>query len=106
MIFHKFVKEVRLKLLSFFVRGCLASNKESIMLRTSVRKFVEIRDDDELKDLLWATLYGFFSMFSYYILRAVRDEISSADRGNLQIIWTVVFLAMLLAVPLYPWAAI
>ena len=44
-------------------------------------------------------------MFSYYILRAVRDEISSADRGNLQILWTVVFLVMLVAVPLYSWMA-
>ena len=44
-------------------------------------------------------------MFSYYILRAVRDEISSADRGNLQILWTAVFFVMLLAVPLYPWVA-
>jgi len=53
--------------------------------------------------MLWATAYGFFIMFSYYILRAVRDEISSADRGNLQILWTVVFLAMMVAVPLYSW---
>ena len=44
-------------------------------------------------------------MFSYYILRAVRDEISSADRGNLQILWTAVFLVMMLAVPLYSWLA-
>jgi AAA family ATP:ADP antiporter len=44
-------------------------------------------------------------MFSYYILRAVRDEISSADRGNLQILWTAVFFVMLLAVPLYSWVA-
>ncbi len=44
-------------------------------------------------------------MFSYYILRAVRDEISSADRGNLQILWTVVFFVMLLVVPAYSWLA-
>jgi AAA family ATP:ADP antiporter len=35
----------------------------------------------------------------------VRDEISAADRGNLQILWTAVFLVMLVAVPLYSWAA-
>ena len=62
-----------------------------------------MRDDAELKGLLLATAYGFFIMFSYYILRAVRDEISSADRGNLQILWSAVFLVMLLAAPAYAW---
>lgn len=75
------------------------------MLKALVGKFVDIRDDDELKGLLIATLYGFVIMFSYYILRAVRDEISSADRGNLQLLWTAVFFVMLLAVPAYSWLA-
>jgi AAA family ATP:ADP antiporter len=74
-------------------------------VKVLIAKAVDIRSDDELKGLLWATTYGFFIMFSYYILRAVRDEISSADRGNLQVLWTVVFLVMLLAVPLYSWIA-
>ena len=64
-----------------------------------VNRFVDIRDDEELKGLLIATAYGFFIMISYYILRAIRDDISSADRGNLQILWSAVFLVMLLAVP-------
>ncbi len=75
------------------------------MLKALIISLVEINSDDELKGLLWATAYGFFIMSSYYILRAVRDEISSADRGNLQILWTVVFLVMLVAVPLYSWLA-
>jgi len=75
------------------------------LLKVLTRKFVDISDDNELKGLLIATAYGFFIMFSYYILRAVRDEISSADRGNLQILWTAVFLVMLLAVPAYSWVA-
>jgi AAA family ATP:ADP antiporter len=70
-----------------------------------ISKLVDVRGDDELKGLLWGTAYGFFIMFSYYILRAVRDEISSADRGNLQILWTAVFFVMLVAVPLYSWVA-
>ncbi len=74
-------------------------------MKNPIRKLVDIRSDVELKGLMWSTAYGFFIMFSYYILRAVRDEISSADRGNLQVLWTVVFLVMLLAVPLYSWAA-
>jgi len=75
------------------------------LLKALAGKFVDIRDDDELKGLLIATLYGFVIMFSYYILRAVRDEISSADRGNLQLLWTAVFFVMLLAVPAYSWLA-
>jgi len=53
--------------------------------------------------MLWATAFGFCILFSYYMLRAVRDEISAADRGNLQVLWTIVFLVMLLAVPAYSW---
>jgi len=72
-------------------------------LRALIGKFVDLHDDGELKGLLIATLYGFLIMFSYYILRAVRDEISSEDRGNLQYLWTAVFFVMLLAVPAYSW---
>ncbi len=75
------------------------------MFRLLLTKFVDIRHSAEYKGLLLATAYGYFIMFSYYILRAVRDEISSADRGNLQILWTAVFFVMLLAAPAYAWLA-
>jgi AAA family ATP:ADP antiporter len=74
-------------------------------MKALVRKFVTIESDEESAGLMLGTAYGFLIMFSYYILRAVRDEISSADRGNLQILWTAVFLVMLVAVPLYSWVA-
>jgi AAA family ATP:ADP antiporter len=74
------------------------------VLKHLVQKIITARDD-EIAPTLWATAYGFFIMFAYYILRAVRDEISSADRGNLQILWTAVFLAMFVVVPLYSWVA-
>jgi len=74
-------------------------------MKSLLNRFVAIESDDELKGLLMGTAYGFLIMFAYYILRAVRDEISSADRGNLQILWTAVFAVMLLAVPLYSWVA-
>lgn len=48
-----------------------------------------------------AASYGFCILFAYYLLRPVRDEIAAADRGNLQLLWTAVFLVMLFAVPLY-----
>ena len=74
-------------------------------MKNLVGKLVDLRGDDEFKGLMWGTAYGVFIRFSYYILRAVRDEISSADRGNLQILWTAVFFVMLVAVPLYSWVA-
>ena len=74
-------------------------------MRRLIDLVVDIKDDSELRGMLWATAYGFFILFSYYIIRPVRDEISAADRGNLQILWTAVFLVMLLAVPAYSWVA-
>lgn len=74
------------------------------MVKRLFQKIVPV-EDEELRALLWATAYGFFILFSYYILRAVRDDISSADRGNLQLLWTAVFFVMLGAVPLYSWAS-
>jgi ATP:ADP antiporter, AAA family len=56
---------------------------------------------NEVRAVMIATAYGFCILLSYYILRAVRDEISAADRGNLQYLWTAVFFVMLLAVPAY-----
>jgi AAA family ATP:ADP antiporter len=61
--------------------------------------FVDLEDDDELKGMLWAAVYGFLIMLASYVLRAVRDEISAEDRGNLQILWTVVFFVMVFCVP-------
>ena len=74
-------------------------------MRRLIGMVVDFKDDSELRGMMWATAYGFFILFSYYIIRPVRDEISAADRGNLQILWTAVFLVMLLAVPAYSWIA-
>ena len=65
-----------------------------------VKKIIPI-EREELVPVLLATAYGFCILFSYYILRPVRDEISAEDRGNLQILWTAVFFVMMGAVPLY-----
>lgn len=75
------------------------------MIKNIAARFIDFHSDEEWKGLVWGATYGFLIMTSYYILRAVRDEISSADRGNLQILWTAVFLVMLVAVPLYSWVA-
>ena len=65
-----------------------------------LRKIIPV-EREEWWPVLLATAYGFSILFSYYILRAVRDEISATDRGNLQYLWTAVFFVMLVAVPLY-----
>lgn len=76
------------------------------MLKGLIGYFVDFRDDEEFKGMLWAAAYGFFIMFSWYILRAVRDEIAAEDRGNLQYLWTAVFVVMVfIAVPAYSWVA-
>ena len=69
---------------------------------TILERLTRVRRE-EVGALTWALIYGFCIFLAYYILRPVRDEISSADRGNLQILWTVVFLVMLVAVPAYSW---
>lgn len=73
------------------------------MLATFFRRAVPVRPGETVP-LLLATAYGFCILFAYYLLRPVRDEIGAADRGNLQLLWTAVFLVMLLAVPLYSMA--
>jgi AAA family ATP:ADP antiporter len=65
-----------------------------------LRRVVPVRDG-EVAPMLLATAYGFAILFAYYILRPVRDEISAADRGNLQYLWTAAFFVMLVAVPAY-----
>lgn len=76
------------------------------MLKDVIGRFVDFEDDNEFRGMLRAAAYAFCIMFSYYILRAVRDEISAEDRGNLQILWTVVFFVMVfVAVPAYSWVA-
>ncbi len=70
------------------------------MFATLFGRIVPVRPG-ETAPLLLATAYGFCILFAYYLLRPVRDEIGAADRGNLQLLWTAVFVVMLLAVPLY-----
>ncbi len=65
-----------------------------------LKKIIPVKRE-EWGPVLLATAYGFFILFSYYILRPVRDEISAEDRGNLQYLWTAVFFVMMGAVPLY-----
>lgn len=69
-------------------------------MRSVLQRLVPVRPN-EVTPMLLGTLYGFLILLAYYVIRPVRDEISTADRGNLQVLWTVVFLVMLVAVPVY-----
>ncbi len=68
--------------------------------RSFLRDLIPV-EPEEWGPVLLATFYGFCILLSYYIIRPVRDEISAADRGNLQLLWTAVFFVMIGAVSLY-----
>ena len=72
-------------------------------MKSFLRLFVDVRDDDEVAGLLWATVYGYMIMVATYIMRPVREEISANDKDILQILWSFVALVMLVVVPLYSW---
>ena len=58
----------------------------------------------EIKALIWAFIYFFALLCSYYILRPLRDEMGIAGGvENLQWLFTGTFIAMLAVVPLFGW---
>jgi AAA family ATP:ADP antiporter len=59
---------------------------------------------DEMKVVLWAIVYYFCLMCSYFIIKPLRDEmgvISGVE--NLQYLFTGTFVVMLLMVPVFGW---
>ena len=60
---------------------------------------------DELPVALWAFVYFFALLAGYYVLRPLRDEMGmQVGVANLQLLFSAVFVAMLLLVPL--WGAV
>lgn len=60
----------------------------------------------ELAPLAWSFGYFFCLLCGYYILRPLRDEMGiQGGVDNLQWVFTATFVTMLLAVPLFGWAA-
>jgi AAA family ATP:ADP antiporter len=58
----------------------------------------------ELPALAWAFAYFFFVLCSYYLLRPVRDTVGVAlGREELQRLFTVTFVVMLVLVPVFGW---
>jgi len=60
----------------------------------------------EWRPVAWSFLYFFSLLGGYYVLRPVRDEMGiQAGLDNLPWLFTATFVAMLMAVPVYGWAA-
>jgi len=74
-------------------------------LAERLRRVVDVRQE-EVVALLWAFLYFFSLMCSYYIVRPMRDEMGIAGGvNNLQWLFTGTFVAMLAVVPLFGWVS-
>ena len=63
-------------------------------------------EPEELKALIWSSLYFFSLLCAYYIVRPMRDEMAIAGGiEHIQWLFTGTFLVMLAAVPLFGWVA-
>ncbi len=73
---------------------------EGLLMRT-LGRVVKVRPD-EVRVMLWAFVYFFCLLSSYYILRPLRDESGvAAGVANLQWLFTGTFFVMLAAAPLF-----
>jgi len=52
-----------------------------------------------------SALHAFLLLAAYYVVRPLRDEISSEDAGSVHLLWTATFVATLIAVWIYSWTA-
>lgn len=70
-------------------------------LSARLQRLVNVRPE-EVGALVWAFLYFFCLLSSYYILRPLRDEMGvAAGVSQLQWLFTATFLVMLAAVPVF-----
>lgn len=70
-------------------------------LSARLQRLVNVRAD-EIGALVWAFLYFFCLLSSYYILRPLRDEMGvAAGVSQLQWLFTATFVVMLAAVPVF-----
>jgi AAA family ATP:ADP antiporter len=59
---------------------------------------------DEVRVAIWAIIYYFCLMCSYYIIKPIRDEMGIISGvNNLQLLFTGTFLVMLLVIPVFGW---
>ena len=61
-------------------------------------------ENDEIGPALWAAVYNFCLMCSYFILKPIRDEMGIVSGiENLQYLFTATFAVMLLIIPVFGW---
>jgi AAA family ATP:ADP antiporter len=84
--------------------GTRAATADSALRRLLLRA-VDVRPE-EIRALAWSFTYFFSVLFSYYIVRPMRDEMGVAGGvENLPWMFTGTFLVMLAAVPVFGWVA-
>ena len=57
------------------------------------------------KQSLLASIFFFFVLSSWYVLRPVRNEMAVSNVDNLPLLLAIGAIAMLLVNPIYSWAA-
>ena len=73
--------------------------------KTALSEVMKLKEN-EWRPVAWSFLYFFCLLGGYYVLRPVRDEMGiQSGLENLPWLFTATFIAMLLAVPVYGWAA-
>ncbi|MDY7225984.1 NTP/NDP exchange transporter [Hyalangium rubrum] len=66
-----------------------------------LKRFVDVREE-EVGAVLWSFLYFFTLMCGYFILKPLRDAMGTAGGvKDLKALWTITFVVMLVAVPLF-----
>jgi ATP:ADP antiporter, AAA family len=76
-----------------------------IRIKSRVAELLKLKDG-EWRPVAWSFLYFFSLLGGYYVLRPVRDEMGiQGGLENLPWLFTATFIAMLVAVPVYGWAA-
>src|SRR5688500_14045016 len=96
---HKALRKIALRLI--LGGGSGSSGKMDGLLMQALSRVVKVRPD-EARAMLWAFVYFFCLLSSYYILRPLRDESGvEAGVGNLQWLFTGTFFVMLAAAPLF-----
>jgi ATP:ADP antiporter, AAA family len=70
-----------------------------------LRTLVQV-EPDEIPGLAWSAVYFFCVLAAYYIVRPIREEMGvRVGRDGLNVLFTVVFVVMIAAVPVFGWLA-
>jgi len=81
----------------------ISNHSDNNSLLRLLRQLVKVKPGEQ-QAMLWAFLYFFVLLCSYYILRPMRDEMGIAGGvENLQWLFSGTFIAMLAMVPLFGW---